>query len=122
MYALKGDGSFTVFASNNNQAFLDIDSSSKSMDTLVDVLQYHVVAGQKLLSLDLSNGQMLTMLNGDVTMIDLTDQGMINDASFVTVDLEGTNGVIHIIDKVLIPPAGEKDFGTGDNGFAPLGP
>lgn len=102
---LQGDGPFTIFAPTN-EAFNNADLSGQS--SVSDVLQYHVYT-QEVLSGDLSSGT-ITMLNGtdlEVTVandgsVSLTDQAG-NTYNVTTVDLQGTNGVVHIIDGVLLP-------------------
>ena len=73
------------------------------METLQEILAYHVIFGE-FFSVDLSDGMMVpTILGGtlDVSMID--DFAMINNVTIATADVDASNGVIHIIDKVLIP-------------------
>ncbi len=105
---LQGDGPFTVFAPTND-AFatlletLDITAEELLMQPdLAKVLTYHVVAG-KVMSTDLTDGLEAATVNGQKVMFDLTGDPMVNDASITTVDIEATNGVIHVIDKVLVP-------------------
>lgn len=102
---LQGDGPFTIFAPTN-EAFNNADLSGQS--SVSDVLQYHVYT-QEVLSGNLSSGT-ITMYNGtdlEVTVandgsVSLTDQAG-NTYNVTTVDLQGTNGVVHIIDGVLLP-------------------
>lgn len=106
---LKGDGPFTVFAPVNS-AFDAISGvvATLTPDQLSSVLTYHVVAGAVHAS-DLSNGQVVTTVNGDTftvgingSNVTLTDtQGGV--ANVILTDVEGTNGVIHVLDKVLLP-------------------
>ena len=110
---LSGDGPFTVFAPTNAafQALLDSNSSWSSLAdvpiaTLQDVLLYHVVNGANVQSDQLSNGN-VTTLGGTIT-IDLTNGAQIKTTSsqtvnIIVVDVQGTNGVIHGIDTVLLP-------------------
>ncbi len=102
---LNGDGPFTVFAPTNAAfAELDADVLAFLLDNpteLTKVLTYHVVAGT-VLSTDLTNGDVPTLNGGDVT-VDLSNGVMINDASVSAADVLASNGVVHIIDKVLIP-------------------
>jgi uncharacterized surface protein with fasciclin (FAS1) repeats len=105
---LKGEGPFTVFAPTD-EAFAALPEGTvesllkpENKDQLVAVLTYHVVPG-KVMSGDLSNGMMAaTVEGGEVTI--MTEGGvMVNDANVVTPDIEASNGVIHVIDKVILP-------------------
>lgn len=106
--ALQGEGPFTVFAPTD-QAFIDLlqalDISAGDLlahPDLSKVLLYHVVSG-KVMSTDLSNGMMAPTLNGQDIVVDL-DMGLkINSSNVVAADIEATNGVIHVIDSVLVP-------------------
>jgi len=111
---LQGTGPFTVFAPTD-AAFTDagIDLSSFDTDeenaTLVDILTYHVVSGS-VLSTALTDGLTATALNGDdVTFTVNADGVKVNDANVVTADVAASNGVVHVIDKVLMPPADPVD-------------
>jgi len=104
---LKGEGPFTVFAPTD-EAFAalpegTVEALLEDPEALAAVLTYHVVAG-KVMSGDLSNNMMATTVNGaDVTI--MTEGGvMVNDANVVTADIEASNGVIHVIDAVILPP------------------
>ncbi|RNC80077.1 MAG: fasciclin domain-containing protein [Balneola sp.] len=101
--ATTNDG-FTVFAPVNS-AFGELDAIPTG-DALVDVLQYHVIPS-KVLSGDLQATQTVETLNGDTVTITVENGVVsINGSTVVTTaDLEGTNGVVHIIDEVLLPPA-----------------
>ncbi|MBO0340028.1 MAG: fasciclin domain-containing protein [Bacteroidota bacterium] len=118
--ALSGDGPFTVFAPTN-QAFNDLlaqldgfdsleDFSSQQLqDLLAVILTYHVVADAAL-STDLSDGMSLTTLQGSSLQVSTQGGVFIQDATDVaaevtTADIEVSNGVVHIIDKVLLPQA-----------------
>jgi uncharacterized surface protein with fasciclin (FAS1) repeats len=99
---------FTVFAPTND-AFdalataLDTDLAGiLALPNLADVLLYHVVAGP-VTSGDLVNGPVPT-LNGSDIVVDLTNGVMINDAMVTTPDVFSDNGIVHIIDGVLLPP------------------
>lgn len=105
---LEGDGPFTVFAPTN-QAFADVQATLDGLTTeqVTEVLQYHVAAVEAL-SGSLSDGQTVTTVQGeDITVnIDSENNVTLNGSvNVVTVDLQGTNGVIHIIDGVLLPPS-----------------
>ena len=105
---LSGEGPFTLFAPTD-AAFAALPEGT--LDTLLadpsgqltDILLYHVVAG-KAMSSDLSDGQMIeTVLGQDIT-VTITSEGVyINDAMVTVADIEATNGVVHVIDAVLLP-------------------
>lgn len=105
---LKGDGPFTVFAPTDEafaalpEGTVDTLLKPENKDQLVAILTYHVVPG-KVMSGDLSDGMTAaTAQGGDVTI--KTEGGvMVNDANVVTADVEASNGVIHVIDKVIMP-------------------
>lgn len=104
---LKGDGPFTVFAPTD-EAFaalgMTVDELLKpeNKDKLVAVLTYHVVAG-KVMSTDLVDDSTPATVQGSMVTIDLDNGAMVNDAKVVTADIDTSNGVIHVIDKVLVP-------------------
>jgi uncharacterized surface protein with fasciclin (FAS1) repeats len=108
---LKGEGPYTVFAPTDD-AFAAVpagtldDLLADPRGALTDVLTYHVVPG-KVMSTDLSDGMMADTVNGAQLTITINDDGtvMVNDATVTTADIETSNGVIHVIDTVLIPPA-----------------
>ena len=106
---LAGEGPFTVFAPTD-AAFDLIDPLTlidilQDNDLLTSILTYHV-AGGNVLSTDLSDGQMITTVNGaDVTISIMDGTVMVNEATVVIADLVGSNGVVHVIDAVLLPPA-----------------
>ncbi|WP_298937020.1 fasciclin domain-containing protein [uncultured Ruegeria sp.] len=105
---LKGEGPFTVFAPTDD-AFAALPEGTvadllkpENKDQLVAVLTYHVVPG-KVMSGDLSDDMTAaTVQGGDIT-IDLDSGVMVNDANVVQADIETSNGVIHVIDKVILP-------------------
>mgnify|MGYP001563358072 FL=1 len=114
--ALKGDGPFTVFAPTNTafQALLDSNASWNSLsdipvETLTSVLLFHVVSG-KVMSTDLSDTYAKTLATGpndeNISLQIEVDGGVEfnGDSKPVTVDVEASNGVVHIIDKVMLPP------------------
>lgn len=106
---LEGDGPFTVFAPTD-AAFEalpagTLDDLLADPEALADVLTYHVVDGD-VLSSDLTDGMEVEALNGDTLTITIDgDTVKVNDATVTTADIEASNGVIHVIDTVLIPPA-----------------
>jgi uncharacterized surface protein with fasciclin (FAS1) repeats len=107
---LQGDGPFTVFAPTD-AAFADAGINLADFDsdeenaTLVDILTYHVFSGQ-VASADVTDGMEATMLNGDKAVFTVgTDESvMIEGANVTTADVLTSNGIIHIIDSVMMPP------------------
>ncbi|MFO7828520.1 MAG: fasciclin domain-containing protein [Bacteroidales bacterium] len=106
---LNGEGPFTVFAPTNDAfdaLFTELGISGiddLTPEDLVPILQYHVVSGN-VLSSGLTSGDVAT-LNGDIT-IDVGSEVTINgDTNVILTDVQGSNGVIHVIDKVLLPPS-----------------
>ncbi len=107
--ALKGDGPLTVFAPTD-AAFAALPAGTvehllkpENKHQLADILKLHVIAGKKVKAADLA-GKTLSAktLNGDV-FIDGTDGVKVNDATVITADVKASNGIIHVIDKVLLP-------------------
>lgn len=104
---LKGSGPFTVFAPTN-EAFAKLDEGVLEVllanpTVLADLLKYHVVSG-KVLSSDLSNTSVQTLLSGKSISVSVANGVTLNGtASVIEADIEATNGVIHVIDEVLIP-------------------
>ena len=106
---LSGDGPFTVFAPTN-AAFEALPAGTvedllkpENKEKLTGILTFHVVSGN-VMSGDLSDGQVVTTLNGQTATVSIKDgKVMIGDATVVAADLAGTNGVVHVIDKVLLP-------------------
>jgi len=107
---LSSPGPFTVFAPTN-VAFaalpagtLDALLKPENKATLVDILTYHVV-GAVALSTDLSDGQVIATVEGKSVTVHIGDGIKINDATVVMADVMATNGVVHVVDGVLLPPA-----------------
>ena len=108
---LRGEGPYTVFAPTDD-AFAAVPKETLDAlladpkGALTDVLTYHVVPG-KVMSTDLSDGMTVETVNGQTLTIKVADDGsvMVNDATVVTADIETSNGVIHVIDTVLVPPS-----------------
>merc|ERR1711865_356053 len=106
---LSGAGPFTVFAPTN-EAFAKLPPNvlqmllePKNKETLAKVLTYHVVAGA-VLSKDLTNNEIIKTVEGEDVTAHVTAAGVkINDATVKTADVIASNGVIHIIDSVLLP-------------------
>ncbi|MFZ8836849.1 MAG: fasciclin domain-containing protein [Flavobacteriales bacterium] len=81
-----------------------------ALPNLADILLYHVV-GDEYYSDDLEDGQELTALNEGVLNISISDVALVNDAEIIDVDYEAVNGVIHVINSVLLPPTGVMNEG-----------
>ena len=106
--ALKGDGPFTVFAPTD-EAFKNLPKGAlegllKDKEALKNVLLYHVVSG-KVSSKEVVDLNKATTLNGsDLNIKTNNGKVMINDADVIGADVMASNGIIHVIDKVLLPP------------------
>ncbi|MHA7128962.1 fasciclin domain-containing protein [Algoriphagus namhaensis] len=106
---LSGDGPFTVFAPTN-AAFDALPAGTvddllkpENKEKLSGILTYHVVAGN-VMSGDLSDGQVVTTVNGQTLTVSIADGVVkIGNATVVAADLAGSNGVVHVIDTVLLP-------------------
>ncbi len=105
---LKGDGPFTVFAPTD-EAFAALPAGTvenllkpENKEQLVAVLTYHVVPG-KVMSGDITADMAATTVQG--TDVDITTMGgvKVDGASVVAADIEASNGVIHVIDQVILP-------------------
>ena len=105
--ALQGDGPFTVFAPTD-EAFAalpegTVEALLKDPKSLASILTYHVVEG-KVTSGEVVKLDKAATLNGQEVKIATSDQMvMINDATVVSADIMCSNGVIHVIDKVILP-------------------
>lgn len=106
---LNGEGPFTIFAPTN-AAFAALPEGTvesllleENKGTLTGILTYHVVAGN-VLSGDLADGQVVETLQGGTLTVSIENGTVkINGATVVAADLQGSNGVIHVIDGVLLP-------------------
>ncbi|OIQ27438.1 MAG: Nex18 symbiotically induced protein [Alphaproteobacteria bacterium MedPE-SWcel] len=105
---LKGDGPFTVFAPTD-AAFAALPEGTvdnllkpENKDQLAAILSYHVVPG-KVSSTDLVDGMKAATVEGSAITVSLTGGVMIDDANVIQADIEAENGVIHVIDKVILP-------------------
>jgi len=106
--ALKGDGPLTVFAPTD-EAFAKLPEGTvaslllpENQDQLAGILKLHVIAG-KVKSKDLAGQQIeAETLNGTVS-IDGTDGVTVNGAKVISADIKASNGIIHVIDTVLLP-------------------
>merc|ERR1712151_1293672 len=111
--ALQGKGPFTVFAPSQAafaklpKATLESLLEPENKAKLVDILTYHVVAGAAVYSKDLKPRQNVKTLQGDDVLVTSSSGGvMINgNSKVIAADIAATNGVVHIIDTVLLPPA-----------------
>ena len=133
---LQGEGPFTLFAPTD-QAFADAGIDLAALDTpegkaaLTDILLHHVYSGA-VLSTDLTDGMVVQMVNGDnITLTVTTGMSasvLIGNATVTGADVMTSNGVIHVIDKVLMPPVedatdttdttdttGQTDGASGDS-------
>jgi uncharacterized surface protein with fasciclin (FAS1) repeats len=115
---LQSEGPFTLFAPTD-QAFADagIDlaalNTPEGKATLTDILLYHVHSGS-VSAADITEGMKLQMVNGDNATLSLMGQASIDGTNITLADVIGSNGVIHVIDKVLMPPADEVEESGGD--------
>ncbi len=105
---LSGAGPFTVFAPTN-AAFAKLPAGTveelikpENKEKLAAILTYHVVAS-KALSSDLTNGQEIKTVNGQKVKVTIGDKVKVDGAVVITPDLEASNGVIHVIDSVIMP-------------------
>jgi uncharacterized surface protein with fasciclin (FAS1) repeats len=106
---LKGDGPFTVFAPSD-EAFAKLPAGTvedllkpENKDKLVSILTYHVIPG-KVMSGDIAGKEMMVAsVQGDTIDVNATSGVMVDDASVVQADIETDNGVIHVIDTVIMP-------------------
>ena len=106
---LKGDGPFTVFAPTD-AAFAALPEGTvenllkpENLEQLVAVLTYHVVPG-KIMSADIAGKSTdVASVQGSSLRVDATNGVKVDDATVVTADIETDNGVIHVIDQVVLP-------------------
>ncbi|MEH2053297.1 MULTISPECIES: fasciclin domain-containing protein [unclassified Nostoc] len=103
---LKGAGPFTVFAPTdaafNKLPAGTVDALLKDIPKLKKILTYHVVSG-KVLAADVAKLKTAKTVEGSDVKIDASNGVKINDAKVATADVAADNGVIHVIDTVLIP-------------------
>ena len=128
--ALQGEGPFTVFAPTNDAFAKLLDALDITAEQLLDhpqladVLLYHVVTGAAVTSDQLTDGQEVETMQGEMLVVDLSDGVLINESAVIDADIEADNGVIHVIDTVLVPEAfvlsAEEDIPEGgDIGMLP---
>lgn len=110
--ALSSDGSYTVFAPTNEAfaALLSVTGQSSLSDipegVIERLLKYHVISGAALKSTDLSNGQMAATLLGADDKVKVKIEGSsvyINNAKVTLANVEASNGIVHVVDAVLVP-------------------
>jgi uncharacterized surface protein with fasciclin (FAS1) repeats len=107
---LQSAGPFTVFAPTNAafaalpEGVLESLLKPENKDKLVAVLTYHVI-GAKVMSTDLKEGQKAKTVQGEEVMISLKDGAKVNGANVASADIAASNGVVHVIDQVILPPS-----------------
>ena len=120
---LSGAGPFTVFAPTDD-AFAKlpagtVESLLADLPALTDVLLYHVVASNVMAADVVTLESAATVQGGSVAIKVVGDSVMVNDAQVIVTDIEASNGVIHVIDSVLIPPTASGSMvvppNTGEN-------
>lgn len=115
---LQGEGPFTIFAPND-EAFAklppgDLEDLFADKQALTDLLLYHVIDGQLTVA-DVMQQESFEALTGQALTITTEGETVtVNGAQVLTPDLTGSNGVIHVIDTVLMPPTGEIVTASGD--------
>ena len=107
---LQGEGPFTVYAPVND-AFAALPEGTvedllkpENKDQLTAILTYHVIAG-KVMSTDLTDDMEAATVQGEAVTIDLDNGVTVEGATVTAADIETTNGVIHVIDAVILPEA-----------------
>lgn len=96
---------FTVFAPTNEAIAAALEAYPDLTDQqITEILSYHVLTAA-VLSSDLSDGQSVATFQGEEIVVSLGDGIQINSSNVITADLHGVNGVVHIIDSVLLPPS-----------------
>lgn len=106
---LSGDGPFTIFAPTDD-AFAELPMGTveellkpENKEKLISILANHVVLGN-VMSSDLKDGQRISTLDGNDVMVTIENgEVMINGARVIAPDLSGSNGVIHVVDEVILP-------------------
>ena len=111
-------GEYTVFAPTNDAMAAALEALGITLEdlladteTLTSILQYHVVSGSVMAEAVMEmDGEEVETLQGATVTIAVSDDGvMVNDANVVETDMVANNGVVHIIDAVLLPPAPEEE-------------
>jgi uncharacterized surface protein with fasciclin (FAS1) repeats len=107
---LNQKGPFTVFAPTNDafaalpDGVLEDLMKPENKEKLMSILTYHVVPGE-VMSSDLSDGLKANTVEGQSITFDLSDGVKVNDASVALADVRASNGVVHVIDQVILPPS-----------------
>ena len=123
---LKGEGPFTVFAPTD-EAFAKLPAGTldsllkpENKDKLVSILTYHVVSG-RVMAADVVKLTLADTVNGAPVKIKVDgDKVFINDAQVIITDVLASNGVIHVIDKVILPPSDIVETAVADGRFKTL--
>ena len=117
--ALSSDGTYTVFAPTNDAfAALLTAIGQTSVDdvpesVLRSILEYHVISTAVVMSGDLSDGQTAEALSGETITVKIDDNGVfISDAKVALPDVEASNGVVHVMENVMVPPSIVPIVGT----------
>ncbi len=112
--ALSGEGPLTVFAPTD-EAFAKLPEGTvasllkpENKGKLAAILKYHVVPGRVYSSDALAAGEATTLQGGSITIAAGNGGATVNNAKLVATDIDASNGVIHVIDTVLLPPAGDE--------------
>ena len=106
---LSGEGPFTVFAPTDaafeklGKATLDDLAKPENKQKLADILKYHVVSGRVFSDQALKAGKAKTLQGGEVTIKTEGGKASVDAATLTTTDLDASNGVIHVIDSVILP-------------------
>lgn len=107
---LSSEGPFTVFAPTN-EAFGSLPAGvledllkPENKDKLISVLTYHVI-GASVMSGDLKDGMSAATVQGEEVTVDLTNGVKISGAEVISADIKASNGVVHVINQVILPPS-----------------
>jgi uncharacterized surface protein with fasciclin (FAS1) repeats len=116
--ALSGEGPLTVFAPTD-EAFAKLPKGTvetllkpENRGKLAAILKYHVVSGRVYSTDALAAGEATTLQGGKVKIVATASGAKVNDANLVATDIDSSNGVIHVIDAVILPPS-DKQSSTG---------
>ena len=117
---LQGDGPFTLFAPTD-QAFIDAGINLAALNTeegkteLNDILLHHVYISDSIWASQIEDGQVVSMANGDnITLSKADGTIMIGDSTVTGADVLVSNGIIHVVDKVIMPPSDEVSDTSDD--------